>query len=75
MKNSTVDVAQVIEGQKLSWFLIRLILVSWLVTFVDGYDMNVIAFAAESSRSRRSRRSSARFVESLSTCNCNWAFC
>jgi MFS transporter, AAHS family, 4-hydroxybenzoate transporter len=46
MKNSTVDVAEVIEKQKLGWFLIRLILVSWLVTFFDGYDMNVIAFAA-----------------------------
>lgn len=46
MKPSTVDVAQVIEEQKLGGFVIRLILVSWLVTFFDGYDMNIIAFAA-----------------------------
>jgi AAHS family 4-hydroxybenzoate transporter-like MFS transporter len=42
----TIDVSEVIEGQKLGWFIVRLILVSWLVTFFDGFDMNVIAFAA-----------------------------
>src|SRR5689334_6593380 len=41
-----IDVSQVIERQRLRWFVVRLILVSWLVTFFDGYDMNVIAFAA-----------------------------
>jgi AAHS family 4-hydroxybenzoate transporter-like MFS transporter len=41
-----VDVSQVIERQRLRWFVVRLVLVSWLVTFFDGYDMNVIAFAA-----------------------------
>ena len=39
-----VDIAKVIENQKLSWFIVRLVLVSWLVTFFDGFDMNVIAF-------------------------------
>ena len=41
-----VDVSEIIERQRLRWFVVRLILVSWLVTFIDGYDMNVIAFAA-----------------------------
>ncbi len=41
-----IDVAAIIEGQRLSWFLVRLVLVSWIVTFFDGFDMNVIAFAA-----------------------------
>ena len=41
-----VDVSDVIERQRLRWFVVRLILVSWVVTFFDGYDMNVIAFAA-----------------------------
>jgi MFS transporter, AAHS family, 4-hydroxybenzoate transporter len=42
----TVDVTEIIEGQKLGWFVIRLVLVCWLVTFFDGYDQNVIAYAA-----------------------------
>ena len=42
----TLDVADIIERQRLRWFVVRLILVSWVVTFLDGYDMNVIAFAA-----------------------------
>jgi hypothetical protein len=27
-----IDVAEIIEGQRLSWFLVRLVLVSWIVT-------------------------------------------
>jgi AAHS family 4-hydroxybenzoate transporter-like MFS transporter len=41
-----VDVSDVIERQRLRWFVVRLVLVSWVVTFFDGYDLNVIAFAA-----------------------------
>ncbi len=41
---ATVDVSAAIEKQKLGRFLIRLIIVSWLVTFFDGFDMNVIPF-------------------------------
>lgn len=41
-----VDVASVVEQQKLSKFLVRLVLISWVVTFFDGFDMNVISFAA-----------------------------
>jgi MFS transporter, AAHS family, 4-hydroxybenzoate transporter len=43
---ATVDVTEIIEKQRLRWFVVRLILVSWVVTFFDGYDLNVIAFAA-----------------------------
>lgn len=41
-----VDVAQVIEGQRLSGFIIRLILISWTVTLFDGFDMLVLSFLA-----------------------------
>jgi len=41
-----VDVCQIIESQQLNSFVIRLVAISWLVTFFDGYDLNVIAFAA-----------------------------
>ena len=43
---NVIDVSTVIEKQKLSRFLVRLVLVSWIVTFFDGFDTNVIAFAA-----------------------------
>lgn len=41
-----VDVCQIIESQRLNSFVIRLVVISWVVTFFDGYDLNVIAFAA-----------------------------
>jgi AAHS family 4-hydroxybenzoate transporter-like MFS transporter len=41
-----VDVVQIIESQPLNSFVIRLVVISWLVTFFDGFDLNVIAFAA-----------------------------
>jgi MFS transporter, AAHS family, 4-hydroxybenzoate transporter len=41
-----IDVVDVVEGQQLGWFVVRLILVSSLVMFFDGFDLNVIAFAA-----------------------------
>ena len=41
-----VDVCQIIESQRLNSFVIRLVVISWLVTFFDGFDLNVIAFAA-----------------------------
>jgi AAHS family 4-hydroxybenzoate transporter-like MFS transporter len=44
--DAVIDVSDVIERQRLRWFVVRLVLVSWLVTFFDGYDMNVIAFSA-----------------------------
>jgi len=41
-----IDVCQIIESQKLNSFVLRLVIISWLVTFFDGFDLNVIAFAA-----------------------------
>ena len=41
-----VDVAEIIEQQKPSAFIVRMMLVAWLVTFFDGFDQNVVAFAA-----------------------------
>src|SRR5579883_2742367 len=41
-----IDVAAIIEARRFGWHAARLVLVSWLVTFFDGYDMNVFAFAA-----------------------------
>jgi AAHS family 4-hydroxybenzoate transporter-like MFS transporter len=43
----TFDVSNAIEAQKIGRFTAGLIVVSWLVTFFDGFDMNVIAFTSE----------------------------
>lgn len=42
----TTDISEIIENQKLTPFVISLILVSTLVTFFDGFDMNVISLVA-----------------------------
>jgi AAHS family 4-hydroxybenzoate transporter-like MFS transporter len=42
----TIDVSEVVERQKLSGFLVGLVTISWIITFFDGFDMNVIGFAA-----------------------------
>jgi AAHS family 4-hydroxybenzoate transporter-like MFS transporter len=46
MDQQEVDVSSIIEGQKLNSFLIALVVGSWVITFFDGFDMNVISFAA-----------------------------
>ncbi len=46
LSGPTIDVAEVIESRALGWAAVRLMLACWLVTFFDGYDMNVIGFAA-----------------------------
>jgi MFS transporter, AAHS family, 4-hydroxybenzoate transporter len=43
---SVVDVSEIIEDQKLSRFLIGLVAISWIITFFDGLDANLISFAA-----------------------------
>ena len=48
---NTVDVSEIIERQKLSSFLIGLAVVSWLITFFDGLDANLVTFAAPYFRS------------------------
>ena len=42
----TTDISEIIENQKLTLFVTGLILICTLVTFFDGFDMNVIAFVA-----------------------------
>jgi len=41
-----IDVSAIIEQQKLGSFLIGLVLISWIITFFDGLDSNLISFAA-----------------------------
>jgi MFS transporter, AAHS family, 4-hydroxybenzoate transporter len=41
-----IDLSEIIEGQNLGRFIIQLVIISWIVTFFDGFDMNVIAFVA-----------------------------
>jgi AAHS family 4-hydroxybenzoate transporter-like MFS transporter len=43
---TTIDVSGFIERQRLNGFLVRLVVVSWIITFFDGFDQNVISFAA-----------------------------
>jgi AAHS family 4-hydroxybenzoate transporter-like MFS transporter len=42
----TVDVSEIIERQKLGRFLIGLVVISWIITFFDGLDSNLISFAS-----------------------------
>ncbi len=44
--STRVDVSAAIERQKLSGFLVGLVMISWIITFFDGYDMFVIGYAA-----------------------------
>ena len=46
MAGTAVDVSEIIERQKPGRFLYGLVALCWVVTFFDGYDSNVIAFAA-----------------------------
>src|SRR5690242_9480589 len=43
---NTVDVSEIIERQKLGRFLVGLVLISWIITFFDGLDSNLISFAS-----------------------------
>lgn len=42
----TIEVTDIIERQKINAFVIRLVAISWTVTFLDGFDMLVISFVA-----------------------------
>lgn len=42
----TVDLSQIIDAQKIGAFHIMLIVVTFLVVMVDGYDIGAVAFAA-----------------------------
>src|ERR1700733_10216584 len=43
---TTIDLSAVIERRGRNAFLVRLVIVSWIITFFDGFDQNVISFAA-----------------------------
>ena len=43
---TVIDVSQVVERQKLGRFLVGLVVISWIITFFDGFDSQAIAFAA-----------------------------
>jgi len=42
----TVDISEIIEQQKITPFIARLVVLSWLVVFFDGFDMNSTSFVA-----------------------------
>jgi AAHS family 4-hydroxybenzoate transporter-like MFS transporter len=42
----TTDLSEIIEQQKLTPFIVRLVLLSWIVTFFDGFDVSVLSFVA-----------------------------
>lgn len=42
----TIDVSEIIERQKVSGFVLSLVVLSWIITFLDGFDTNLISFAA-----------------------------
>lgn len=41
-----VDITRLIDDQKIRWFNIRLVLLSFIVVLTDGYDIGAAAFAA-----------------------------
>lgn len=41
-----IEVTDVIERQRINAFVIRLVAISWTITFLDGFDMLVISFVA-----------------------------
>jgi len=41
-----IDVSEIIEHQKFTRFFVGLVVMSWLITFFDGFDSNLISFAA-----------------------------
>jgi MFS transporter, AAHS family, 4-hydroxybenzoate transporter len=42
----TTDLSAIIEQQKLTPFIVRLVLLSWIITFFDGFDVSVLSFVA-----------------------------
>ncbi|HEY5209548.1 MAG TPA: MFS transporter [Stellaceae bacterium] len=45
-QDNIVDVSDIVEKQKLSGFLLGLVVISWIITFFDGFDMISIGFIA-----------------------------
>jgi AAHS family 4-hydroxybenzoate transporter-like MFS transporter len=48
MSEATVDVTQVLDGQKISGFNVGLVILAFLVMMTDGYDLGAAAFAGPS---------------------------
>jgi len=44
--SQVVDITRLIDGQRIRWFNISLLLVSFIVVLTDGYDIGAAAFAA-----------------------------
>lgn len=44
MDQKYIDVSEIVENQKLNPFWLRIIVISWLITFFDGFDMQALAF-------------------------------
>src|ERR1700720_1233237 len=42
----TIDISRLIDEQKIGWFNVRLILVSFFLCLIDGYDFAAISYAA-----------------------------
>ena len=42
----TIDVAALIEGRRFDGFNVRLVVISWLITVFDGFDLSIAAFTA-----------------------------
>ena|ERR1700733_12906677 len=45
MSEGTVDVTQVLDGQKITGFNVGLVILAFLVMMTDGYDLGAAAFA------------------------------
>ena len=41
-----VQTERLVDEQKIGWFSIKLLILSWLAMFADGYDISAMAFAA-----------------------------
>jgi MFS transporter, AAHS family, 4-hydroxybenzoate transporter len=42
----TVNLSEIIERQKLTPFIVRIVVLCWIVTFFDGFDMSAMSFVA-----------------------------
>jgi AAHS family 4-hydroxybenzoate transporter-like MFS transporter len=42
----SIDITRIIDEQKIGWFNIRLIIVSFFLCLIDGYDFAAISYAA-----------------------------
>lgn len=43
---STIDVSRLLDERRVNWFTVRLVIFSFLVVLSDGFDINMVAYAA-----------------------------